>query len=388
MQHLIEKRNDLADRMNTLAAIKNRSTAQTKELDAVCAQFDDLTAEIDLAQSIGARNARLARSPRRPDPLASASLTEFVRNVALNPDAVKAATATTYAGEGAAADGGVLAPAEYSRVLEVLLKGPDSLLGLCDGITSLTNSIVLPVDEDAPWSVAGIAAADVAEGAAYGESKPVFKSVQVSLVKTGVLVPVSEELLTDAVNIGGYVAQKSADKLQWKLNAKAFTAFMASGAKIVQPKGSLGVGAAPDIDAVLGMFANIPVALLDSAVWLANPRLQTTMMKYVIGQHPVFVSGGSLANAPHDMLLGKRVIWSELCSAIGTEGDLVLVAPKGFYAVTKGAPRASVSAHLFFDADQIAYKTSARTAVKSKFSAPITRPDSTAVGNVVTLATR
>jgi HK97 family phage major capsid protein len=190
------------------------------------------------------------------------------------------------------------------------------------------------------------------------------------------------------VNVGGYVAQKSADKLQWKINAAAFAAFMASGAKIVQPKGSIAAGGAPDITAVLGMFQNIPAALRDSAVWFANPRLQTTMMTYVIGQMPVFVPGGSLANAPNDTLLGKRIIWTELAAAVGTEGDLVLVAPKAFYAVTKGAPQASVSTHLYFDADQIAYKTSARVAIKSKFSAPITRPDLTTVGNVATLATR
>ena len=388
MQHLINKRNDLAMRMNTLAAIKDRSTAQTKELDAVIAQFDDLSAEIDLAQSVGARAAKLALRPR-VDPIANDNLNAFVRNVATNPDAVRAAAAATYAGEGTAADGGYLAPTEYSRILDVLLKGPESLLGLCDNITALTNSIVLPVDEDAPWSVAGIAAANVAEGTVYGPSKPVFKSVQVSLAKYGVLVPVSEELLTDGVNVGGYVAQKSADKLQWKINVAAFAAFMASGAKIVAAKTTgAAVGSAPDIDNVLAMFGNVPTQLRDSAVWLANPRLQTTMMTYVIGQMPVFVPGGSLANAPNDMLLGKRIIWSELCSAVGTEGDLALVAPKAFYAVTKGAPQAAVSTHLYFDADQIAYKTSARVAIKSKFSAPITRPDSTTVGNVATLATR
>lgn len=397
MDKLIQRRLEVAELVNKLSALKNRTAAQNTDLDNAIEEFERLTAEIerqDRAANVAAtlstpqRRRTSPGSPGVPASRAEAELDGWVRNLAANPEAIRNA-AGTYAGETTGADGGFLAPPEYSRTLEVLLKGPASLLGLCEEIITTSNSIVLPTDEDPPWSAAGIAAADVAEGAAYGQTKPVVKNVNVILGKTGVLVPVSEELLADGVNVGGYVAQKSADKLAWRLNAKAFSAFMASGAKIVAPKTSgSAAGSPPDMNNVLEMFGNIPAALRDSAVWLANPRLQGVMMTWTIGQTPVFVPGGSLANSPNDKLLGKPIIWTELCSAIGAEGDLMLVAPKAFYAVTKGQPKAAVSAHLFFDQDLVAFKCNARVAIKSKFSALITRPDGTKVGNVATLAAR
>lgn len=403
MKTLAELKAELVQHTETAKSIqaaadtdgRDLTAEESNQIDNALAEFDRLNGEVGRRERIENASKTLSQPMPRatrsgPEILVKKTmdLNGFVKNVAMNPEAIRAA-ATTFAGEGTGADGGFLAPTEYSKTLEVLLKGSESILGLCDSITTGSNSIVLPVDEDPVWSASGVAAADVNEGIGYTATKPVLKQVTLTLQKTGVLVPVSEELLADGVNVGGYVAQKSADKLGWKLNAKAMTAFLASGAKIVVAKtGAAAAGTPPDIDNVLAMFQSIPAALRDSAVWFANPRLMGTMMKYVIGQSPVFVSGGSLANAPFDMLLGKRIIWSELCAAQGTAGDLVFVAPKAFYAVTKGTPQSAVSNHLYFDSDQVAFKVSARAAIKSKFSTVITLPDTTTVGNVAVLITR
>lgn len=396
MEKLIEARNETAAIVNGLMAVENRSEAQNAELDAAMAKFETLTAEIDRQEKAAAINnvlaqpkARISKPGAVTAPKAGAlSLDQFVRAVATNPEQIRAA-ATTFGNETTGADGGYAVPAEYSRTLETLLKGPESIVSLCDNITTLGNSIVLPVDEDPVWSAAGIQPADVAEGAAYGQTKPVIKQLTITLAKTGVIVPVSEEMLQDGVNIGAYVAQKSADKLQWKMNAKAMTAFLASGGLITVAKtGGAAAGSAPDLANVMSMWNSIPAQFRDSAVWIANPRLQTALMSLVIGQMPVFVPGGSLSNRPFDTLLGRPIIWSELCAAVGTVGDLCFVAPKLYYAVTKGAPQAAVSGHIWFDQDITAYKTSVRMAVKSKLSAVITRPDATTVGNCAVLATR
>lgn len=121
-----------------------------------------------------------------------------------------------------------------------------------------------------------------------------------------------------------------------------------------------------------------------------NPKLEATLLKLVIPNTTIsaFVPAGGLSSAPFATLLGRRVIFTEQAAAVGTVGDIVLVCPRNFYAITKGGPKASVSLHLYFDQGLVAYRTTIRMAVGSKRTSVITRPDATTVGDVAVLQTR
>jgi hypothetical protein len=83
------------------------------------------------------------------------------------------------------------------------------------------------------------------------------------------------------------------------------------------------------------------------------------------------------------------VIYSELCPAVGSEGDLMLVAPDQFFCVMKsGGPRTDVSIHAEFAKDVVGYRSYIRAVCQSKFSSTITRGDGTAAGTVITVAVR
>ena len=77
---------------------------------------------------------------------------------------------------------------------------------------------------------------------------------------------------------------------------------------------------------------------------------------------PAGTAGGTLFFAPNTdaggnfRLMGRPAIPCEQCQTLGTEGDLILFAPKGYAAISKGGIESDMSIHLRFDYDERAYK--------------------------------
>jgi HK97 family phage major capsid protein len=311
------------------------------------------------------------------------------RNGSVDPRLVKNAV-STYSGENTGADGGYALPPDFRAGVNKLLDTPRNIFPLLDQLQTPNFTVTLPMDEDPPWSSSGLVAQQLAEGGQLTPQKPVLKQLAIPLQKYGDLAYVTEEMLADGTLIGPYIQQKCADKIGWKVNAAVFNALMSSGSKITTTKGATGAGAPPTLINVQAMYVNIFVnGFQDQAVWLANPALITTFQGYTIGNWPAYLPPGGLSNAPYATLLGRPVIFTELCNASGSEGDLVLFAPKTIYGLTKtDGLRTDVSIHMAFDQDLTAYRFFLRAAIKSKFSASITRPDATTASNIVTLQTR
>jgi hypothetical protein len=140
---------------------------------------------------------------------------------------------------------------------------------------------------------------------------------------------------------------------------------------------------------VISVWGAMFSSMRAGAVWLANPRVEATMLNWVIGQCPVYVGPGGVADAPFGRLFGRPVFFIEGLPAVGTEGDLSLVAPQMFWGALKQAgPRIEESIHAEFKKDVVLYRGYVRSCFKSKLSAVVTRPDATTAGNVVTIQTR
>jgi HK97 family phage major capsid protein len=316
-----------------------------------------------------------------------------VRNQAggggIDPRLVRNA-ATTFGSEGVSADGGYALPPDFRPGVQTLLAGPDSLLARLDNVVTPNSTVTVPTDEDPPWSASGIAAATTAEGAAITQTKPLLKQVSVTLSKYAVLVPVSDEMLEDGTLIGPHVTRKSADKLLWKVNAAIFSAIGASAAKVTIPKTTgAAAGSAPDLANLGAIWKSMPSALRRTAIWLANPALEPAFSTLSVGSFPVYLPAGGLAESPNATLYGRPILYTELCPAVGSQGDITLVDPQSFYGVTKsGGTRVDISPHFYFDQDMTAFRAILRLGVACKFSAAITRPDSTTAAPVVQLAVR
>jgi HK97 family phage major capsid protein len=290
--------------------------------------------------------------------------------------------------EGQLADGGYLLPVDR-RELVKLLAPVEMVHGLCDIIYTTSNATSVPVDEDPVWS-SDLAAADVNEGAAPTEDKVAFGLRDLSLAKSMVYVRVTQEMLEDNTGIGAYVTGKLAEKLAWRLHAKAVAAFIASDAKVeVAKTTNAAAGSAPDLANIQAIWGSMLAPMRSKAVWLANPKLEAALQNLVIGTVPVYLPPTGIEGQPFGRLFGRPVMFIEGLPAVGTTGDIMLVDPSSFWLAlkTQGA-RVEASAHAEFKNDIIAYKGAVRSGFKSKFSAPITRADATTAGNVVLLATR
>jgi len=66
------------------------------------------------------------------------------------------------------------------------------------------------------------------------------------------------------------------------------------------------------------------------------------------GGMPVFIPGGTLANAPFGMLLGRPITPIEQCDALGTVGDIMLADFREYLLIEKGGMQTASSVHVRF----------------------------------------
>lgn len=395
---------------NAADAAGRELTAQEKtEINAKLSRFEDVKAEITAREALDAQAAALSApvgQKVRPSVTGGTILAATQGNWGFNDmgaylKAVKNArlgsvdprlaqnAVTTYGNETTPSDGAFALPPDFRAGINSMLSAQDSLVNRLDQIYTPNLTITMPMDEDAPWTAAGIQVAAVAEGAAYTQTKPVLKTWTGTLAKIGGLISVSEEALEDGTQLGPYVQRKAADKLGYAMNAAVITAVGAAGNKIaVAKQAAEAVGAAPAAATLYQMYAQLFTSFRQNAVWLANPSLETSFFALngtAALNYPIYIPAGGVLGNPTSTLLGKPVIFVEGLAAKGITGSLFLVDLKQFYGVLKSSGvKSDFTSFFAFDQDLMSFKVSVRMAAKSKWSTVITRPDATSASSVVT----
>jgi HK97 family phage major capsid protein len=270
-----------------------------------------------------------------------------------------------------------------------MLEAPDSLVSRVDSITTFSNSITLPVDEETPWGATGINMTSTAEGVAFGQTKPVLKTLNVGLTKYGGLISVTEEMLEDGTNIGDFVTKKASDKLAYVLNAAVLAALTGSGSKLAVAKQAAEAAlAAPGLATIQKIWVSCLPQFRRNAVWLVNPILETALQNYTIGNNAVYVPQGGISGAPFATLYGRPILFLEGLAAQGVTGSVILADIGSVYGVFKSnGIRTDVTPYFAFDQDMLTYKVAVRAGFKSKLAAVVTRPDATTASNIVVHAT-
>jgi hypothetical protein len=93
--------------------------------------------------------------------------------------------------------------------------------------------------------------------------------------------------------------------------------------------------------------------------------------------------------APSDMLYGRRIIFNEHMSTLGTLGDLVLWSPRSFILVTSGGVESARSPHIRFDYLEEAFRFNTSADGCPLLNAAITPAQgSNTLGTQVGIATR
>lgn len=129
------------------------------------------------------------------------------------------------------------------------------------------------------------------------------------------------------------------------------------------------------------------------AVWYINQDVLPQLLTMTLGNNSVWTPPATgFTNAPGGFLLGRPVQFLENCQTVGTQGDIQLVNPRGYYAITKGGGESiefAESMHLFFDYNIDAFRWIFRLNGQPFASAPVTpAKGSTTRSHFVVLDTR
>lgn len=308
--------------------------------------------------------------------------------------------ATTYGNEGTGADGGFLVAPAFAKDIWQKVNSEDSLLPRCTPLITDGNGMMIPKDETTPWQTSGgVQVYWANEAAAATASKPAFEMSTLRLNKLLALVPISDELLSDASGLESWLRAKAPAKM----NAKINTAIV-GGTGAGQPLGII-PGYAAVGDSVIQvsketsqpadtvwmlniekMYSRMYAPWRRNGVWLINQDLEPSLNGMAFqatgassalpgtSAVPAYMPPGGLSNSPYGFLKGRPVIPMEACAAIGDLGDIIFVDLAQYFALTKsGGIQSDTSIHLYFDQDLMTFRFIFRINGQPAWSSTIAR---------------
>ncbi len=241
------------------------------------------------------------------------------------------------------------------------------------------------VPEDASPSWLGPTPSITAEGAAIPQVKMALKGRTLQLHKLAVLLPVSDEILEDGgPALKSYLTNAVSERLLFSatnllLNGDGVgnpLGILKSGALIVQEKETSQTADTINFPNVRKMWRRLYGPCRSRAVWLANPDAEEQLQGMTTpGGSPVLVYP---PDSPCGYLLGRPLLVSEACAALGEIGDLILADPKSIFSAVhetgdSNGIKQDLSLHVWFDQGIGAFRFTLRLAASPWWAAPITR---------------
>lgn len=313
-----------------------------------------------------------------------------------------------FGSEGIGADGGIAVPPDFREMIINAVQGQDSLLPRTRQLTTSTNSITMPINAVAPWdNTQGITVHRVLEAGQKPPSKPALQGKQLTVHKSVVLVPVTDELLEDAPALNAYMNSHIPEIFAHEINDLLINGqgaanneaegIMNSGERIEVAAGGATAGTPVTHEMIKNMWSRMYAPWRREAVWLMHQDIEGCLSTIPFNNapaaspaYPIFLPMGSIAGTPHATLMGRPIVSCMECQAPGTPGDIILWSPDRYLSVTRrGGIKSDVSIHVWFDFDITAFRFVLRIGGCSMLNAPITqRNGGNELSSIVTAETR
>ena len=156
----------------------------------------------------------------------------------------------------------------------------------------------------------------------------------------------TEELLSDASSVARYVSSKAPAAIEDRINralirgtgAGDMMGLLNANCKITVAKEGAQTADTIVFENITNMWSRLLARYMPNAVWIANQDIlpQLISMEFPGDSSPVFIPpGGLLSTSPFGSLMGRPIIFQEHASALGDEGDLILVALNEYLTVRK-----------------------------------------------------
>lgn len=177
------------------------------------------------------------------------------------------------------------------------------------------------------------------------------------------LIYVTNRMMRDAVAMAGYTKQGLRDQLAWKLDYEIWQGngsgqcLGITNSDLIISVAKEGSQTADTINAtnVVKMLARFN-GDLTRAAWFVNQDCTPQFPLMTIGNQPIFIPGGSFANAPYGVLLGIPIVPIEFCSTLGDEHDIVLGDFSQYLLIEKGGVEEAESMHVRFLYDEMCFR--------------------------------
>ena len=207
------------------------------------------------------------------------------------------------------------------------------------------------------------------EGATLTESQPRFGRVELKANKLVLYTEVPNELIQDAKpSMEAFIGDIFPEALAWFEDVAFFV-----GGGTGEPLGFLNAPAAISVTRlaanqnidwvdIAGMYSRMLPQSLDRAVWLVSPDAVPNLLTMPFtagGTQPILLGGGGFPTGTTGnpmQILGRPVIVSEKCAAVGASGDINFV-DFGFYLLgDRQAMSAKQSEDFRFNQDVTAFR--------------------------------
>jgi len=257
---------------------------------------------------------------------------------------------------------------------------------MCYSIPMERNSVSLPYVNDVSHTggvYGGVIVKRTGEAEEKLYSKPTLGLCTMTLHKLTALTYVTNELMEDSpASIAAMFGKMFPEALNHICAGDIVNGTGAGmGLGIVNAPATInvartGAGAIVWAD-IMGMWERLHPRCIRNAVWLANsdalPDLMAMFQIAVAGQSavPVYQPANADSASPYGTLMGRPLILTEHCQALGTAGDIVLADLSQMLLARKG-PKVESSAHIRFLYDENVFRGVLRTDNQPWWPAPVT----------------
>lgn len=301
-----------------------------------------------------------------------------------------------YHREASSGDGYLVPEQQSQQIMDLVFSEPD-LLSMVSSEDTIGNSVQFLSDETTPWGATGIKAYWGPEAGQMTRSRMETESQQLRLHKLHAFAEVTEELLEDAPRLNGRLTTGAARAINWKANEAILLGdgvakplgFNNAGCKVTVAKETSQTAATINATNIAKMYSRSLNP--GRSVWLVNQDILPQLITMTIGNQPIYTAPNEgIKGAPGGLLLGRPIMFTDNAQTLGTEGDIMLVDPMGYYLIKKaGGIRFNASVHLLFDYDVQAFKWTFRIGGQPILSAAVSpKNGSNTRSSFITLATR
>lgn len=177
------------------------------------------------------------------------------------------------------------------------------------------------------------------------------------------LLKVSNRMIRDHVALTGLVKNSVPKAFAFLDDSEIFEGsgsgehlgIMNSDVRVVVPKEEDQKAKTINAHNIVNMFARF-YGNLKTAAWFCNQDCTTQFPFLTIGEKPIFIPGGTFAQAPYGVLYGLPIVPIEHCETLGMEGDFVLGDFQQYLRVKKGETEEAESIHVRFLTDEKVFR--------------------------------